>query len=68
MTYVVTKAFTDSNLNSVDENGEKRVYWECDTYPYKQYAGATTKLRLKELLEWGYIDERRDEDVDQDPS
>ncbi len=68
MAYVVTEAFTDSNLNSVDENGEKHVYWEGDTYPYKPYAGATTKLRLKELLERGYIDERRDEDVDQDPS
>lgn len=68
MAYVVTEAFTDSNLNSVDENGEKHVYWEGDTYPYKSYAGATTKLRLKELLEGGYIDERRDEDGDQGSS
>lgn len=68
MPYVVTKAFTDSNLNSADETGEKHVYWEGDTYPYKSYAGATTKLRLKELLEGGYIDERRDEDGDQGSS
>lgn len=68
MAYVVTKAFTDSNLNSADETGEKHVYWEGDTYPYKSYAGATTKLRLKELLEGGYIDERRDEDGDQGTS
>lgn len=64
MPYVVTKAFTDSNLNSADETGEKHIYWEGDIYPFKQYAGATTKLRLKELLEGGYIDERRDEDSD----
>lgn len=38
MAYVVTEAFTDSNLNSVDENGEKHVYWEGDTYPYLRWS------------------------------
>ena len=57
MTYKVIKAFTDSNLNSVDETGEKHVYWEGDEYPYKQYAGAQTKLRLAELTSGGFIEE-----------
>lgn len=53
--FKVTKAFTDSNLNSVDENGEKHVYWEGDVYPFKKYAGAETKLRIAELKKGGYI-------------
>lgn len=57
MAYQVIKAFTDSNLNSVDETGEKHVYWEGDEYPYKQYAGAQTKLRLAELTTGGFIEE-----------
>ena len=60
MTYLVTKAFTDGNANSADENGDKHIYWEGDTYPYKQYAGAQTKLRLAELTDGGYIKEVAD--------
>jgi len=57
MAYQVIKAFTDSNLNSVDETGEKHVYWEGDEYPYKQNAGAQTQLRLAELTNGGFIEE-----------
>lgn len=70
MSYEVIKAFTDSNENSADNAGQKHIYWEGDTYPFKQYAGATTKFRLKELTSGGYIkelteeDERREEDSD----
>lgn len=60
--FEVIKAFTDANLNSVDETGKKHVYWEGDIYPYKQYAGAQTKLRLKELLDGGYIQEVKEAD------
>lgn len=55
--FEVIKAFTDANLNSVDETGKKHIYWEGDIYPYKQYAGAQTKLRLSELVDGGYIKE-----------
>ena len=62
MGYEVIKAFTDSNANSADETGQKHMYWEGDSYPFKQYAGATTKLRLKELTSGGYIKELTEED------
>lgn len=57
MKYVVTNAFTDSNRNSADEHGDLRIYWEGDEYPYKRYAGALTSLRIKELVDGGYIEE-----------
>lgn len=58
--YRVLKSFTDSNLNSVDETGEKHIYWQGSIYPYKKYAGAETKLRIKELTEGGYIQREGD--------
>lgn len=60
MRYVVTKAFTDANSNSADKDGDLHIYWEGDAYPCRPYAGAQTKLRLKELVDGGYI--RRDVD------
>ncbi|MCI7647884.1 MAG: hypothetical protein SPG45_05350 [Lactobacillus johnsonii] len=57
MAYKVIKAFTDSNLNSANSLGEKHIYWEGDAYPFKPYAGASTKLRLAELTSGGYIKE-----------
>lgn len=62
MTYTVIKAFTDANENSADESGEKHIYWEGDSYPYKSYAGASTKLRLAELQDGGYIAPDEDEE------
>lgn len=55
--FQVVKAFTDANANSADEAGNLHVYWEGDTYPYKPYAGASTKLRLEELTADGFIKE-----------
>lgn len=62
--FKVIKAFTDANLNSVDETGKKHIYWEGDAYPCRPYAGAQTKLRLKELVDGGYIRRDADEGAD----
>jgi hypothetical protein len=64
MRYVVTKAFTDANSNSADKDGNLHIYWEGDAYPCRPYAGAQTKLRLKELVDGGYIRRDADEGAD----
>lgn len=64
MRYVVAKAFTDSNSNSADKDGNLHIYWEGDAYPCRPYAGAQTKLRLKELVDGGYIRRDADEGAD----
>lgn len=59
MSYQVTKSFTDKNTNSIDaETGAKHVYWTGDKYPTKGgYVGATTKARISELIDGGWIEE-----------
>jgi hypothetical protein len=57
MEYEVIKAFTDKNKRSADSNGNKHIYWEGDTYPFKKYAGATVQSRLDELISGGFIKE-----------
>lgn len=64
MRYVVAKAFTDANSNSADKDGNLHIYWEGDAYPCRPYAGAQTKLRLKELVDGGYIRRDADEGAD----
>lgn len=50
MSYKVIQAFTDSNPNSADGNGNLHVYRVNDTYPFQPYSGAATKERLAQLL------------------